>query len=175
MSTRRSPSSLARAFTLVDTLMTVAVLAIVAGLALASMAPTDKTRAVSAATLLAADIEHARSLSLILPDNPAVVRTAADGASYWIARNDSTETPVPPSGGRSFRVVFGQAPADGMAGVVVGLSSGGAAAPGGGGIIRFDGFGRLMGASADALFELKMGSAASTVRVRFDTGDVSMN
>lgn len=167
-----SSSSRRGAFTLVDTLMTVAVLAIVAGLALASMSPTDRTRAISAATLFAADVEHARTLSLIGPDNPAVVRTAADGASYWIARNDTTETEIPPAGGRKFRVVFGQAPADGMPGVTVRLVSGGAVAAGGGGIIKIDAFGRLAGASADALYELKMGSAVSNVRVQFDTGDV---
>ncbi len=160
------------AFTLVDTLMTVAVLGIVAGLSLSSMAPTDRTRVLSAATLFASDIEHARALSLIAPDNPAVVRSAADGASYWIARNGSTETEIPPAAGRKFRVAFGQSPAEGLKGVSVRLVSGGAVPANGGGIIILDGFGRLAGASVDAVFELKSGSEVSKVRVLFDTGDV---
>ena len=172
--TSRSRAAARRAFTLVDTLMTVAVLAIIAGLALATMAPTDRTRVVSAAALFAADAEHARTISLTTPDNPGVVRTAADWASYWIARNDTTETEIPKAGGRSFRVSFGQPPATGMSGVTIRLFSGGAAAAGGGGIASFDGFGRLKGTSTDAVFELALNGATTRVRIVADTGDVKI-
>ncbi len=163
-----------RAFTLIDTLMTVAVLAIIAGLALATMAPTDRTRVVSAAALFASDIEHARTISLTTPDNPGVVRCAADGASYWIARSDATETAIPNAGGRTFRVAFGQPPATGMTGVTIRLVSGGAVAAGGGGIVSFDGFGRMKGTSVDGVFELGLAGATIRVRVLADTGDVSL-
>ncbi|MGD9693056.1 MAG: Tfp pilus assembly protein FimT/FimU [Phycisphaerales bacterium] len=168
------PSAHRRAFTLVDTLMTVAVLAIIAGLALATMSPTERTRVVSAAALFASDVEHARMISLTTPANPGVVRSAADGASYWVARTDTTETEIPAAGGRKFRVVFGEAPATGMTGVKIALTAGGAVAAGGGGIVQFDGFGRIRGPATDALFELSLGGVKAKVKILSDTGDVSI-
>ncbi len=98
-----------RAFTLVDILVTIAVMAIVIAVAAPSFTPDDRARLIGAVNMMVADIEYAQSLSLSAPSNHALVRFGDDGASYWVAYESDPETPatMPGAAGDPFLVQFG--------------------------------------------------------------------
>lgn len=84
-----------RAFTLIDLLTTIAILAIAVGVALPSATPDGRARLRGGVSLIASDIEYAQTLSLASPSDPAVVRFSNDGLSYWIARVSDPNEPLP--------------------------------------------------------------------------------
>lgn len=163
---RTSPRAARRAFTLINMLITVAVMAIVAAAIMPSLASGNQISVAGAAYILASDLEYTQSISLAEPDDPAVLRFDLDAGAYWIARADEPDTPILRINGRDpYRVVLGEGDALHAQGVAITL----AGAPDD--TIAFDGFGRLETLS-DAVVTLTSASGVRRVRIDADTGFV---
>lgn len=159
-----------RGITFIDTMMAVALLAVLVLIALPAIGPDQPLRVISAATVLASDIEFAQSASLASPSDPVVVRFDQDGGRYWLALASSPETPIPRPGrpaGTPYLVQFGAGDALYLAGVSC------ATANIQDGLLAFDAFGRL-DQLGDASVTLSNESGSATVRVSASTGSVAL-
>ncbi len=166
------PRRARRAFTLVDLMMTIAVMGLCALVATSSWSPSERTRVIGAAQLVASDLEFARELSVSAPADLAVFRIDSNSTGYWVARASSTETPVIRHDGQPFSVVFGSGRHALLLGVTL-VFKGGATTPPTGGMISFDAFGRLT-TGADAEITVSGSGGTATVAVSAATGDVSI-
>lgn len=125
-------------FTLVNLMVSLAVMAVISGIAVVALAPDDRARVVGAAQLVAADLEYAQALSLAEPDNPAVVRFDPAGDGYWIARAATPDDPLTRPSGHPYVVIFGQGTAVAFGGVDLAVVAGATE-----NAVEFDAFGRL--------------------------------
>lgn len=164
--------SAARAFTLVDLMMTVAVMGLCALVATSSWSPSERTRVISAAQLVAGDLEFARELSVSAPADLAVFRIDPGAAGYWVARTSATEKPVARIDGEPFAVTFGSGRHALLLGITL-VFKGGATTPPTGGMVTFDAFGRLA-SGVDAEITVSGAGGAATVAISAATGDVSV-
>jgi|GEM_PF-4666844 len=157
-----------RAFTLLNLLVSVAVLGVLSGLAVVSLAPDDGARVIGAAQMLASDLEYAQALSLADPDRPAVLRLDTGAEGYWIARVEEPDTPVLDPAGNPVVRLFGLEDAAHLVDVDLEIISGATD-----GWVEFDGFGRLTELAA-AVLEVRLGDEARRVRVSSATGFASI-
>jgi len=156
-----------RGFTFVELMISAALLALAATIALPALRPDDPLKVIGAATMLASDIEFAQSATLASPADPTVVRFSATEPRYWLALASAPEIPIVRANGEAYEVHFGVGDAQFLQGMSVGLLD----APGG--TITFDAFGRLT-QSIDARATVGNGSGALVVTVKFTTGSVSI-
>src|SRR5690606_2920334 len=87
----------ASAFTLVELLIALAIMAIALGIAVPTLRPNARARLISAAELLASGLEYAQSLAIAAPTNFAMGRfdpDAAEGPTYWIAYESDPDKPI---------------------------------------------------------------------------------
>jgi len=162
---RRAP----RAFSLINLMITIAVMAIVAAAVLPSVASGNQVNVTGAAYLLASDLEYAQSISLAEPDEPALVRFDVDAGAYWIARAGSPDTPILRANGRDpYRVEFGRGDAAAASDVAIALTGAVDDA------VAFDGFGRLA-TPDDAVVTLTGQHGVRRVRIDADTGVVTID
>jgi len=158
-----------RAFSLINMLITVAVMAIVAAAIMPSIASGNQVGVTSAAYLLASDLEYAQSLSLASPEDPAALRVDPAAGAYWIARAASPDEPIMRSNGRDpYRVVLGEGDAAPARGVGIALT--GAEDD----TVAFDGFGRPT-TLEDIAVTLASPDGVRLVRIDADTGAVSID
>jgi len=149
-------------FTLINVMVSVGVLAVLAGAMVATLTPDDRARALGAARLVASDLEFAQSLSLSEPHDPAVVVFDPVNDGYWVARTSDPETPVERADGSPYVVIFGEGDASAFAGVDIRAGAGG-------GVVTFDAFGRL-DATEDAGLLVGLAEEYSIVAVSSSTG-----
>lgn len=149
-------------FTLINVMVSVGVLAVLAGAMVSTLTPDDRARALGAARLVASDLEFAQSLSLSQPHDPAVVVFDAVNDGYWVARDSDPETPVERPDGSPYVVIFGEGNATAFEGVDIRAGAGG-------GVVTFDAFGRL-DATADAGLLVGLAEEYSLVTVSSSTG-----
>jgi len=97
---------MARAFTLVEILIVIMVLAILAAVVVPMSGSTDATRLMAAARLLVVDIEFAQHTSITHPDDPALLKIDQANNQYWIAQASDVGTPVTDPG--SLQPLLGQ-------------------------------------------------------------------
>lgn len=104
--TRHRPRQLVRnaaktAFTLIEMLIAMVVMAILAVVIVPALSPEDAVKVVSASHLLATDLEYAQSASLANPSDPVVIVFDDKAPRYWLARASDPDTPIdrPGSGG----------------------------------------------------------------------------
>lgn len=161
-----------RAFTLIDMLMTLAVLGVALLVAVSASGPSGRIRLLAASQQLASDIESAREYSVSRPSDLTGVRFATAGDGYWLARESATETPITKSDGTPYATTFGQGRSALLLGVTVTLRAGGVKPPDGG-LIVFDAFGRLH-TPTNAAIDLVSDGATMTVVVSAATGDTSI-
>lgn len=155
------------AFTLADTMVAVAILAIAVGVAVPSLTPNDHSRLRGGATMLASDLEYAQSLSLAAPDDLGLIRFDPDDSGhYWIATASAPDDPVSiPFTDKQYEVRFGADRAALLYDVSLTMQN----VPDG--TLMFDEFARLTG-TKDAIFTLSNGAGEITVRVSASTGSV---
>lgn len=158
---RRPPSP--RAFTLIEALITVVIVAVAAGLAADLFRDTRLETLDAAVRILRADLDYARASALASPTDPIVLRTATGGAGYWLARASAPTTPITGPNG-AIRVTFGQGRAESCPGVKLTLS--------GGTELRFGPFGGVMDPVPTLAFSLLDGTERATVVPDAFTGDV---
>jgi prepilin-type N-terminal cleavage/methylation domain-containing protein len=163
-----------RAFTLIDVLVTLAVMSIVILAAIPAFTPDERTRLVAASNLLIADLNNARAMSVQDPADPVRLVIGVGGANYFLAREsaptDAIELPIGVGG--KYAVLFGQGEHIDLADVQLapdGVDPDSIAAddlP----FIRFDAFGRLS-PQTDVRLIISAGTPTLTVVIRADTGD----
>jgi len=135
---RRHPCRWRRGVTLMELMISMAIVAIVAVAVLPTLAPEEPMKLVGAATLIASDIEYAQSASLADPGDPIVVVFDKDSSQYWLARTSDTETPITrPSSEEPYLIVFGEGDTRQLASVAISVEGND------GWMIPFDQFGRL--------------------------------
>jgi hypothetical protein len=162
------------AFTLIDLMVTLAVLAIVLIVAMPSFAPDNRTRLVAAANLFIADLNNARALSVQNPADPVRVVIAEKGAGYFLARasDPGAAIDLPTGVGGQYAVLFGEGSHADLWDVRIApagvdhedIAAG--ALP----FVAFDPFGRLS-PQTDVRIEVRADGPALTIVVRGDTGD----
>lgn len=84
-------------FTLIELMIAVAILAVAVGLIIPSLGPNERSRLLSAANLIASEIELAQSLSIATPDERVILKfdlAAPAGVTWWIAPASSPDTPI---------------------------------------------------------------------------------
>jgi len=97
------------AFTLVEVMVVVLVLAIAGALAAPMLGQTADTQLVSAAKLLAGDLGYAKVQSITHGDQPRVIVFDSADNSYHIATRDAADTPVTnPTTKHDYVVRFGE-------------------------------------------------------------------
>lgn len=169
-----TPRPTRRAFTLIDVLVTMAVLSIVLFAIIPAFSRDDRTRLVASANLLTADLLNARMLCVQNPSTPVRLVVSPEGAGWFLASHDAPTEPMdlPTGVGAEWRITFGEGPASNLWGVRLAPQGTDPATIVEGGLpfIRFDAFGRVAPA-ADAVLELSTANDSITVRVRADTGD----
>ena len=110
---RRRAPTIRAAFTFVE-LMIVVVVAAILTLAAWPDRDADEASALDAASdALEGDIQYARSLAILDPDDPVVLKADPATQRYWIAKASSPDTPVEnPATGKPYVVQFGTAEDD---------------------------------------------------------------
>lgn len=163
------------AFTLVDLLVTIAVMAVVVLAAIPAFTPDNRTRIVAAANLLIADLNNARAMSIQNPSDPVRVVIGEGGASYFLAKASDPTNPIelPTGAGGKYAVIFGEG--DHIDLWEIRLAPAGtdhdAIAADDMPFVAFDAFGRLNPDDSDARIEVCAGTPLMTVVIRADTGD----
>lgn len=111
-------SSRRRAFTMIEILLTISIIAIVAMVVIPGK-PGDQTlRLRAAGDILASDLELAQTMTVSFPDDPVVVRFDASGDGYWLAYADAPDTPIARAdNGEPYEVTFGDTRTSAAAGV----------------------------------------------------------
>lgn len=156
-----------RAFTLVEMLITVVVMAIVVAVAIPSLSSNDGARLIGAANMVASDIEYAQSVALAAPNDPGVFKTSADGTGYWVATASDPLTPILEMYSNDpHTITFGQGVAAELAGVTISVAEAS-------GEVQFDGFGRLAG-MVDITVTVSNAGGSMDILVRASTGVVEI-
>lgn len=154
-----------RAFTLIEALITVVIVAVAAGLAADLFRDTRLETLDAAVRILRADLDYARASALASPTDPIVLRAATGGTGYWLARASAPTTPITGPNG-AILVTFGQGRAESCPGVRLALS--------GGTELRFGPFGGVMDPVPTLAFSLLDSTERATVIPDAFTGDVSV-
>lgn len=106
---RQHRQSLPRAgFTLIEMLVSLAVIAGLSVLIIPSFQDDSQLRVMAAAAVLASDIEFAQVQSISQPDDPVIVQFDVDNNRYWLAYADDPGSPLlRPDTGAPYLVEFG--------------------------------------------------------------------
>ncbi len=156
-----------RAFTLVEILITVVVMAIVVGVAVPSLSSNDRARLVGAVGMVASDLEFAQSVALADPSDPGVFKARPDGTGYWIATASDTATPILSAYSNDpYSITFGTGIAAELTGVTIGVAQASDE-------VQFDGFGRIAG-MADITVTVTNASGSMDIIVKATTGVVNI-
>ncbi len=164
-----------RGFTLINLIVSIAIIAVLAGVVVVTLEPNERARVLGATQMLASDLEYAQALSLAEPSDPVVVRFDAVNNGYWLERVSTPDTPIMRPNGTPYLIVFGQADAAPYAGVDLAISSGAT-----NGRMEFDGFGRLVEltdavlalAIADDTMELTASSTTGFVEIAWAQAEI---
>ena len=161
-------TSARRGFTFINLMVSVGVMAVIAGVTLVTLEPDDRARAVGAAQLLAADLEYAQALSLASPGDPAMLNidTANDG--YWIAMSSDPDTAILRPNGEPYIVILGEGGAASFAGIDLAIVSGAT-----GDSVSYDALGRLSELT-DAVLSMTLEDQRADVSVSASTGFVTI-
>ncbi len=104
---QRRSSVISRAFTLIDMMMTLTIIATAAVIVVPMMSDDGQLRVTAAANVLRSDIELAQVMTIAHPARPVIVRFAPRSNSYWLAYEDTPDTPLVRENGETYHVTFG--------------------------------------------------------------------
>ncbi|TVQ29960.1 MAG: hypothetical protein EA376_14350 [Phycisphaeraceae bacterium] len=155
------------AFTLVDMMVAITIMAIVIAVAMPTLSPDEGSRLIGGARMLASDLEYAQSVSLANPADVALVRFREDGDGYWLARESDPETPMlrPGFSEEAYEIIFGEGRAALLHDMTISLD----------GVtdntLTFDAFARLTTLD-DAVITLQAPTRSVDVTVSSSTGSV---
>lgn len=166
--TTRYPTHIApRGFTLFELLVTLTLIAIVAGLVIPMIGDNDRLRLMAAASVMTSDIELAQVMTIADPDQPVIVRFDPDNNRYWLALADTPDTPIPREDtGADYLVVLGQGRAGSATGVtftVSGMTADTLVFGAQGGLTDFTATPAITLASGDDTIELSITASTGTI------------
>ena len=158
-----------RAFTMIEMMISLAVLAIACAVVIPLTGSTALIRADAAARILRADIEYAQVRTIAHPDDPVLLVVAEDGSGWGIARSSDPDVPMPhETTGEPYEVILGQ----GRASVTTSVDVTFKGLPGG--ILHFNSLGGLNGHVTDPVFSLKCDASEVQLTVRAGTGFIQI-
>ena len=158
------------AFTFLEVMIVLAILAIAVVLAIPMFSQTNITKLQGAARLLQADLGFAQIESISHGDDPRVMVFDTGNNRYHIAASSDPTTPIiNPTGGAPYVLQFGLGRATGMDGVTISSLS-----VGGDDQLQFGIYGELDQATP-ATMTLSSGGRSVTITVDADTGDTSVS
>lgn len=161
-------SSRCRAFTLLEVLIVVSVIAVVAAIVSPMFSDDAPLRVRAAARVLASDIEYAQVLSIAHPQQPMVVKFSDDLASYWLALASDPELPIAREDtGEPYLVTFGAgraSPAEGIALELVDVKAN---------CIQFTSTGGLNEFSVTPIIRIIHGESGAALTVAPTTGSIT--
>jgi prepilin-type N-terminal cleavage/methylation domain-containing protein len=163
-----SAAAWARAFTLVEVMITVTIIALMAALVVPLMGDDNRVRLIAATSVLRSDIELAQVMTMAYPQDPVVVRFDADKQTYWLAFQSDTETPISRvDNGEPYVVQFGAGRAMTADGVQIELSQ----------VLNdtltFNAQGGIVDFTDSPMIELSRGGSALTLAVAPTTGTIT--
>lgn len=108
------------AFTLLEVLVTITIIAVIAVLVAPSFSDDTRLRLMAASAVISSDIEFAQITTIAEPQDPIVVRFDTDQDRYWLAYESDPETPMTrPDTSETYLVAMGQGRAAAAAGVAI--------------------------------------------------------
>jgi len=157
--------------TLIDMMVTTAIMAIIAATVIPVTSSNARTITLAATRQLIADIQYAQLRSITQPSNPTRVVIAQGGGSYWLAEADTPNTPIAlPEGavgaGDPYKVVFGGYRGVNLDGVTVAFTNKEYS------VLVFDEYGRLTSAGNVPL-RVAFGSSEINLSVNALTGTIT--
>lgn len=105
-------------FTLIEVMITMLIVAVIAAMATDLFSGGRYERVDAGLQLLEADIGYARSAALASPSDPILLRIAANGTTYFLARASAPDTVLTGPNG-PLRTTFGSGMAEVAAGVLL--------------------------------------------------------
>lgn len=159
-----------KAFTFIEVMIVLTILAIAVVLAVPMFSQTDVSKLRGAARLLQADLGFAQIESVSHGDDPRVMVFDTVNHRYHIAAASDSATPITnPADGAPYVLEFGLGRAAGMDGVTISSLS-----VGGDDQLQFGIYGEL-DQSTPATMTLSLGGKSVTITVDPDTGDTSVS
>lgn len=155
----------ARGFTILELLIALLIVVIMAGMAIDMFGGSRHERVDAGVSLLEADMGYARSLAIGSPSDPVMVRIAADGSGYHLAKASAPDTALTGPNG-PLRVRFGQGRGETASGVA--LTSDGTRD------LRFGPFGGVMDPVPTLTFTDSDGGQRAVVVLDPFTGDAAV-
>jgi len=153
------------AFTLVELIITLAILAFATALVTPMFSGLATTRLRSAARMLLADLEYAQFDAVAHPDDPRLVVLDEDGGGYCLTTLSDVDTPLThPTNKDEYRVTFGAGPAAELTGVWISQHNLGDDRQ-----LAYTMFGQLE-STTDATITLAAGDNTLTLTIDADTG-----
>jgi len=111
-------------FTLLETLMVVAIVAMLAVMVIPSSHDDARLKAEAAVSILVSDIELAQVMSISSPKEPVMVVFDRNNRSYWLAHESAPSQPlINPHNNRPYHVTFGEGRASSATGVEFNLNN----------------------------------------------------
>lgn len=163
-------SRIRRAFSLLEVLVSLAILAMIGAMVLPGFTNENQLRVMAAASILTSDIEYAQVLNITTPDMPVIVRIDPDNARYWLAYEWSPNTPIPREDtGEPYLVEFGTGRASAAFGVSITVVDPDHTSFG------FDPQGSVKDAATPPVITLTQGAQSITTTITLSTGSMSQS
>lgn len=160
---RRNP-----AFTLLEMLVAVGLMAVVAAVIMPSFSDDTRLRLMAASAVLSSDIELAQVMTISHPNDAVVVQFDPDSNSYWIAPVKDRQTPITrQASNEPYVVTFGTGRASAAPGVTMTLTDVTADA------LEFNSQGGLAEFTNTPTIELRLGTQCIRLSVHPTTGRIS--
>ena len=157
-----------RAFTLIELMVSLTVVAAIAVIILPTLSDDTRLRVMAASAVLASDIEYAQVLNISHPDNPVIVRFDDKQPQYWLAYRDEPNKPIiREDTGQPYFVMLGNgrgSAAEGVSFVLDGMTTND---------LEFDANGGLVDLTSSPEITLSHGDKAITLAVSPTTGSVN--
>jgi prepilin-type N-terminal cleavage/methylation domain-containing protein len=157
-----------RAFTLVEMLVTITIIAIVASVVAPMFSSDDRLHVMAASSVLSSDIELAQVMTISYPQDPVIVKFDPANRKYWLAYAATPNTPITrEESNEPYVVVMGEGRASTAQGTALALDS----------VInntlQFNAQGGLTNFNTQPLIEMTRGDAAITLSLAPTTGTVT--
>jgi prepilin-type N-terminal cleavage/methylation domain-containing protein len=162
------PDATPRAFTLLEMLITITILAVIAVAVTPLFSDDNRLRLIAASSVISSDIELAQVMTISYPDQPVMVRFDAGKQMYWLAYDWDPETPiVRETTGEPYVVVIGRGRASTAQDVAVTIADMTDHT------IAFAGSGGLADFTTTPKIELGRNGAAITLVISPNTGSIT--
>ena len=160
----RRCANAARAFTLVEMLVTIAVVGVAAAMVLPMMSSNDSSRVASGAALVISDLDFAQATAINEPAETVLVRFDPRASRWWVALESTPDTPLTRTySADPYDTTMGEGRAESAVGVTFSLTDATDDT------IAYDAYGRLT-QTANPVITLSCNGATATITIDAETG-----